>query len=61
MTDHGMVELAISPDDAAQRASELMISPFPLVPRAHQTLRLIVFLMNRTLPSPSRTLTPPGW
>ena len=35
-------------------------SPFR-VPRAHQVIRLIEFLMNFTLPSAMQALTPPGW
>ncbi len=38
-----------------------MISPLPRVPRAHQVVRLTVFLMNRTEPSMNETLQPPGW
>ena len=32
-----------------------------LVPRAHQVVRLMLFLMKITCPSPIRTLAPPGW
>ncbi len=38
-----------------------MTSPLDLVPKAIQVWGLIEFLMNRPLPSPIRTLTPPGW
>src|SRR5262249_1278053 len=42
-----------------QYESLLMVSAPSLVPRAHQTFRATVSLMNLTLPSPIRTFTPP--
>ncbi len=44
-----------------QYASAEMISPPLRVPRAHQALRPIESLMNRTEPSQKAVLTPPGW
>ena len=44
-----------------QKLSELRTSPPALVPRAHHVCMLIDSLMKWTLPSPKRTLTPPGW
>src|SRR6516225_3103426 len=38
-----------------------MISLPPRVPSPHQTFRLMLFLMNFTLPSAISTFTPPGW
>ena len=38
-----------------------MTSPPARVPSAHQVVRLIVFLMNLTEPSPRPRFTPPGW
>ena len=38
-----------------------MTSPLARVPRAHQVAWLIESLTNRTLPSPIRIFTPPGW
>ncbi len=38
-----------------------MTSPLALVPRDIQTTCWMESLMNRTLPSPNKTLTPPGW
>src|SRR5262249_25055033 len=43
-----------------QYASELITSPWLIVLRARHVASLIESLMNRTEPSPIRTLTPPG-
>ncbi len=55
----------VSPSTAGepvrQKASPLMTSPPWTVLRPRQLKGLIESLTNRTLPSPSRTLTPPGW
>ena len=44
-----------------QYESELMVSPFSLVPSAHHVGIAIVDLTNRALPSHIATLQPPGW
>ena len=46
---------------ADQYWSALTTSPPAIVPRARQVTPLIVFLMNRTLPSANRVFTPPAW
>ena len=45
----------------AQYESALTTSPPAIEPRATQVGRLTEFLKNRTEPSASRELTPPGW